>query len=198
MHKSLNDANLDLIAGLITPKSRVLDLGCGQGKLLKHLKDISQCSIQGIDVSQDEVIACISRGVPVLQLDLEEGLSYYKDQSFDYIVISQTMQQVAAPHKLIREALRVGKKALVSIHNLAYWKSRFQISCKGRMPYTESLPHEWYNTPNIHLGSIKDFQNMCQKENFRITAQSPGGSSLFINLNHNLFSEFCVFTLEHA
>ena len=132
MHNSLKDANLELIAGLITPQSRVLDLGCGQGKLLKHLKEVSQCSIQGIDVSQDEVISCISRGVPVLQLDLEEGLSYYKDQSFDYIVISQTMQQVAAPHKLIREALRVGKKALAKAprtgKKVNYWYWHGQIS----------------------------------------------------------------------
>lgn len=198
MHKALQDPNLEIIAELIQTGSRVLDLGCGQGKLLKHLKEVSQCSIQGIDVSQDEVISCISRGVPVLQLDLEEGLSYYKDQSFDYVVISQTMQQVAAPDKLIREALRVGKKALVSIHNLAYWKARFQISCKGRMPYTKHLPHEWYNTPNIHLGSIEDFRNMCKKEDFHISALSPGGSSALKNIIPNLFSEYCVFTLEHA
>ncbi|EDM26618.1 methionine biosynthesis protein [Lentisphaera araneosa HTCC2155] len=196
MHKQLLDANFSIITSLIKEKSRVLDLGCGKGKLLKHLKLEKSCEVQGIDVSQQEVIDCIANAVPVLQLDLEEGMSFFQDKSFDFVVISQTMQQVHNPDKLIREALRVGKKVIVSVHNLAYWKSRLQITLKGMMPNTKHLPYEWYNTPNIHLGSIRDFYSMCEKESFRITHVYPGGDHFLKSFNKNLFSEFSVFTLE--
>ncbi len=196
MHKQLLDANFSIITSLIDKKSRVLDLGCGKGKLLKHLKLEKKCEVQGIDVSQQEVIDCIANAVPVLQLDLEEGMSFFQDKSFDFVVISQTMQQVHNPDKLIREALRVGKKVIVSVHNLAYWKSRLQITLKGMMPNTKHLPYEWYNTPNIHLGSIRDFYSMCEKEDFRITNVCPGGDHFLKSFNKNLFSEFSVFTLE--
>ena len=197
MHKDLLEENFEIITSLITQQARVLDLGCGKGKLLKHLKKQRQCKIQGIDVNQQQVIDCIANAVPVLQLDLEEGLSFFKDKSFDFVIISQTMQQVHNPDKLLREALRVGKKVIVSVHNLAYWKSRLQITFKGMMPYTKHLPYDWYNTPNIHLGSIRDFYAMCRKEKFNITDAQPGGGEFLKKINKNFFSEFCVFTLEN-
>ncbi|WDE99205.1 methionine biosynthesis protein MetW [Lentisphaera profundi] len=198
MHKQLQDANFSLITSLVESNTRVLDLGCGQGKLLKYLMVEKQCTAQGIDMSQQEVIDCIANAVPVLQLDLEEGMSFFKDKSFDFVIISQTMQQVHNPDKLIREAMRVGKKVIVSVHNLAYWKSRLQITLKGMMPNTKHLPYDWYNTPNIHLGSIRDFYSMCNKEDFRITNVSAGGGHVLKSMNKNFFSEFCVFTLEDS
>ncbi len=196
MHEDLLNENFQVLTSLVDENSRVLDLGCGRGKLLKHLQKTKHCTVQGIDVSQEEVIACIANSIPVLQLDLEEGLSFFKDNSFDFVIISQTMQQVARPDKLLREAIRVGKKVLVSVHNLAYWKSRLQIMFNGMMPNTKHLPYEWYNTPNIHLGTILDFHSMCAKEDFKIIDAVPGGSSSLKKLFKNVFAEFCVFTLE--
>ena len=147
MYKSLLEENFDIITSLISYESRVLDLGCGEGKLLKHLEEKRRCKIQGIDVNQQQVIDCIANAVPVLQLNLEEGLSFFKDNSFDFVVISQTMQQVNNPDKLIREAIRVGEKVIVSVHNLAYWKSRLQITFKGMMPNTKPVSYTHLTLP---------------------------------------------------
>ena len=183
---------------LIPAGSRVLDLGCGDGSLLASLRDEKQCFIQGIDISQEQVIKCISKGVPVIQDNLNTGLSCFPDNSFDYAILGQTFQQVLAPEALIKEMNRVAKLSVVSVYNLGYWRSRFQIAFGGHMPMTEALPHEWYNSPNIHLGTRYDFRDMCQKNSFTVVEEHHfrGDKTFLSTLWPNLFADLCLFILK--
>jgi methionine biosynthesis protein MetW len=190
--------DVQIIYNLVKPNSRVLDLGCGDGALLKLLQEKKNCKIQGIDRDQTEVMKCISNGVPVIQMNLEKGLSYFQDKSFDYVILGLTFQQIKDPHKLLKEMCRVGHHSLVSVFNLGYIKTRLQICFGGNMPINKRLPFEWYDTPNIHLGTANDFKRMCCKENFKITSvehisQSP---RFLLNALPNLFAEICIFTLS--
>ena len=188
--------DIDFIYHYIPENSRVLDLGCGDGFLLHALKETKNCSVQGIDLSQKSVMTCVSKGVPVIQNDLNSGLSYFGDKSFDYVILGQTFQQVSQPQELIREMIRVGGESFVSLFNIAYWKMRLQITFQGRMPYSSKLPYEWYNTPNIHLGSISDFQNMCDKEEFKVKKISTLSQGFLAQSFPNTFAELGVFILE--
>ena len=181
----------------IKPGSRVLDLGCGDGTLLKLLKDKKDCKIQGIDRDQEQVMKCIAKGVPVIQMNLDKGLEYFQDKSFDYVILGLTFQQTRSPHKLLNEMSRVGRHSLVSVFNLGFIKTRFQIFFGGNMPINKRLPFEWYNTPNIHLGTERDFRKMCKKEGFDLVSteyisKSPG---FLVSIMPNLFAEICIFTI---
>ena len=180
----------------IPANSRVLDLGCADGFLLHALKENKNCSVQGIDLSQDMVMTCISKGVSVIQNDLNSGLNFCGEKSFDYVVMGQTFQQVKDPQELIREMLRVGRESFVSMYNIAYMPMRLQIAFKGRMPYSKHLPYEWYNTPNIHLGSVDDFSDMCRKEGFGIKAISSLNQGVLAKLFPNSWAELALFILE--
>ena len=151
-----------IIAKLIEKNTRVLDVGCGDGTLMEFLKDNNEIDIRGIEISKNNVQKCIGKGLTVIEGDAEKDLSQFPDGSFDFVILSQTLQAFLNPEKVISELLRVGKKAIVTIPNFGYWKVRLHLLTKGTMPITRTLPDEWYNTPNIHMCSIKDFFNFCE------------------------------------
>ncbi|MCP4177365.1 MAG: methionine biosynthesis protein MetW [bacterium] len=194
------DNRLDLltIAELIPNNSRVLDLGCGDGTLLHYLRKNKNVKGSGIELSQNQILECVKKGVPVVHGNLNDGLSEIKDKMFDYVILTQTLQSVQRPDKLLLEMTRVGKKAIISVINMGFYKSRFQLMFHGKMPVTKTLPHEWYNTPNIHLSTIKDFQNLTKKLNVKIIKRKPLHKSIkFIaEIYPNLFSTTCVFILK--
>ena len=151
-----------IIAKLIEKNTRVLDVGCGDGTLMEFLKDNNKIDIRGIEISKNNVQKCIGKGLTVIEGDAEKDLSQFPDGSFDFVILSQTLQAFLNPEKVISELLRVGKKAIVTIPNFGYWKVRLHLLTQGTMPITRTLPDEWYNTPNIHMCSIKDFFNFCE------------------------------------
>ena len=151
-----------IIAKLIEKNTRVLDVGCGDGTLMEFLNDNNEIDIRGIEISKNNVQKCIGKGLTVIEGDAEKDLSQFPDGSFDFVILSQTLQAFLNPEKVISELLRVGKKAIVTIPNFGYWKVRLHLLTKGTMPITRTLPDEWYNTPNLHMCSIKDFFNFCE------------------------------------
>lgn len=156
------------IASWIRPGSRVLDLGCGDGALLAHLQENKNVAGAGVELDDDAVIASIRRGVRVIQQDLEEGLALFDDQQFDTVVLSRTLQSMRNTEKILQEMARVARFGIVSFPNFGYWKHGLSIMA-GRMPVTGEMPYEWYNTPNIHLCTLKDFQDLAQALKLRIT-----------------------------
>ena len=157
-----------IIANLITQDSRVLDVGCGGGILMECLKKNKKIDIRGIEISKNNVQKCIEKGLTVIEGDAEKDLSQFPDGSFDLVILSQTLQAFLNPEKVISELLRVGKQAIVTIPNFGYWKVRLHLLIKGTMPITRSLPEEWYNTPNLHMCTIKDFFNFCENRKINL------------------------------
>jgi methionine biosynthesis protein MetW len=155
------------IVNMIEADSRVLDLGCGDGELLEMLYNRKNVYGLGVDINTEEVLKCIKRGVSVIQEDIEAGIYKYKDQSFDYVILSETLQAIKRPDYVMHQIMRVGKKVIVTFPNFAYYKLRFKFFLTGRMPKSEILPFEWYNTPNIHLLTIKDFKNFCRNNSIK-------------------------------
>ena len=151
-----------IIANLIEKNTRVLDVGCGDGTLMEFLKNNKEIDIRGIEISKNKVQNCIGKGLTVIEGDAEKDLIQFPDHSFDYVILSQTLQAFLNPEQVISELLRVGKKAIVTIPNFGYWKLRLHLLIKGTMPITRTLPDEWYNTPNLHMCTIKDFFNFCK------------------------------------
>lgn len=151
-------ADLRFIADLIPDGSRVLDLGCGDGALLAHLRETRGCTVRGVDISTAGVTGCVTRGIPVIQADLDGGLRDLPDDSFNVIVLSQTLQEVHNVRHLIAEAARVAQRSIVSYPNFGYAPARLRLGLRGRMPVSESLPHQWYDTPNVHFTTIRDFR----------------------------------------
>lgn len=157
-----------LIEALVPPSARVLDLGCGDGELLAGLIQEKGCEGQGIEIKEQLVGETIRRGVPVYHGDMLEGMTHYHDDSFDVVILSQTLQQTADPLAVIEGMLRVGQRAIISFPNFGHWHIRLQLLLKGRMPKTELLPYPWFNTPNVHLCTVTDFRELCAAENLRI------------------------------
>lgn len=160
--------DLQIIASWIKPGSKVIGLGCGEGDLLDYLKRNKQIRETGVEIVEERVAACIEKGISVIQGDINEEIKDYPDNAFDYVILSQTLQQVYEPLELIRAMLRIGKKAIVSFPNFGHWHIRMQVLLKGYAPITPQLPHEWYDTPNIRILSIKDFRNFADQVGFRI------------------------------
>ena len=195
-----NRPDILAINEIIPPNCRVLDLGCGNGVFLKLLEQEKNVRGLGIELSQDKIIESIATGISVVRGDLNNKLDFADDYSFDYVVVSNTLQEVERPDHLLREVVRVGKKAVVGFINFGYIKTRSQLFLKGAMPETKNLPHHWYNTPNIHLATIQDFRQLCRLLNIRIIKEIPLGSSgnLLAKALPNLFAANCVFEITSA
>ena len=159
--------DMELIAELVPKGSRVLDLGCGNGEFLAVLRDTRQCTGYGVEIDDANVLACTQRGVNVVQLNLEEGLALFDDQSFDVVLQLDTMQHLKNTEKMLRETARVGRIGIVSFPNFAHWPNRLQVAA-GRMPVTRVLPYQWYDTPNIRVGTYADFEVLARKDGLRI------------------------------
>ena len=191
-----------IISDLIEKNTRVLDVGCGDGILMEYLKYNKEIDIRGIEISKDNVQKCLSKGLTVIEGDAEKDLLQFPDSSFDFVILSQTLQAFLNPEIVIKELLRVGKKAIVTIPNFGFWKVRLHLLIKGTMPITKNLPDEWYNTPNLHMCSIKDFFDFCSKKNIKlgqsIALNNEKTSSINTgNLNlKNLSSELGIFLIK--
>jgi methionine biosynthesis protein MetW len=178
----------NIIAKLVEKNAKVLDVGCGDGELMKYINENITNDIRGLEISKSNVQKCIEKGLTVIEGDAEKDLKQFPKSSFDYVILSQTLQAFLDPENVIAELLRVGKKAIVTIPNFGYWKVRLHLLFKGTMPITKNLPNEWYNTPNLHMCTIKDFVNYCNKKNIKINSQ---------NLSYkNLFSQLGIFVIE--
>ena len=160
--------DLALVASLINPGARVLDLGCGEGELLAVLQDTKRVNGYGLDVDPQNIQTCIAKGVNVIEQDLDQGLSNFEDGSFDMVVMTETIQAVRAPDKMLKEMLRIGEECIVTFPNFGHWRCRLQLLTHGRMPVARHLPHSWFDTPNIHLCTTKDFENLCGDLGLRI------------------------------
>ena len=191
-----------VIADLIKKDTRVLDVGCADGTLMKFLKDNKNIDVRGLELSKDKVQECIAKGLTVIEGNAEKDLKQFPEKSFDYVVLSQTLQAFLNPELVISELLRVGKKAIVTIPNFGYWKIRLHLLTKGTMPITKTLPDEWYNTPNLHMRTIKDFVYFVKSRNFKIyksLALNNQNVSLINNTNlgiKNLFADLGIFLIE--
>jgi methionine biosynthesis protein MetW len=185
-----------IIAAWIRSRSRVLDLGCGDGRLLAALRRDQAASGYGIEIDPENIVRCVTNGINVVQSNLDDGLADFDDNSFDYVIMTQTLQAVRYPHLLLREMLRIGREGIVTFPNMGHWKCRAQIAF-GRMPVTQHLPNTWYNTSNIHICTIKDFEDFCDHENIEILqstaldAEHQGGTAM--RLMPNLFGEIALY-----
>ena len=157
-----------VIADLLPNNSRVLDVGCGDGSLMNLLLKEKNIEVRGLELEKNNVQACIYKGLPVIQGNAETELYQFPNQSFDYVVLSQTLQAFYNPDKVLKELLRIGKSVIVSIPNFGYWKVRTSLLFFGKMPMTKTLPYSWHNTPNLHMCSIKDLFNFCDEQNIKI------------------------------
>jgi len=166
-------ADLRLITELVPTGSRVLDLGCGDGSLLAHLRDERGCSVRGVEVEHADIAAAISQGLSVVENDLDEGLGGYRDGAFDIVILSQTLQVVRRPAFVLREMLRVGEKGIVSFPNFGYWRIRGYLASRGRMPVSRSIPYSWYDTPNIHHTTLKDFRDFVAANGGELEQEIP-------------------------
>ena len=192
-----------IISDLIEKNTRVLDVGCGDGILMEYLKHNKEIDIRGIEISKDNVQKCLSKGLTVIEGDAEKDLLQFPDSSFDFVILSQTLQAFLNPEIVIKELLRVGKKAIVTIPNFGFWKVRLHLLIKGTMPITKNLPDEWYNTPNLHMCTIKDFYNFCENRRIKLdnslALHNEKISSINkLNLNiKNLSAELGIFLIKN-
>ena len=191
-----------VIANSIQKNKSILDVGCGDGELMKFIYENISNKIRGLEISKDNVQICIQKGLTVIEGNAEMDLQQFPSNSFDYVILSQTLQAFLNPEKVINDLLRIGKTSIVTIPNFGYWKVRFNLLFKGTMPVTKTLPNEWYNTPNLHMCSIKDFINFCNKrkinlfKSLALTNNKVSSINKF-NLNFkNLTSELGIFLIE--
>ena len=153
--------DLKIISDLIKPGARVLDLGCGEGDLLAQLQEHKQVNGYGLEIDADNITVCVDKGVNVVEQDLDEGLENFADKSFDMVVMTETLQSVKAPDRMLEEMLRIGEQCIVTFPNFGYWRCRLYLATRGRMPVVKHLPHTWFDTPNIHLCTFHDFERLC-------------------------------------
>jgi methionine biosynthesis protein MetW len=193
--------DLHIIASWIENGSRVLDLGCGEGDLLYYLREHKQVDGTGIEIREERVAECIAKGVSVLQGDINEELPDYPDLSFDYVILSQTLQQVYDPEQLIREILRIAKRGIVSFPNFSHWRIRLQLLLTGYAPVTEELPYQWYDTPNIRVITLKDFRRFAHQVGFEIHKEvavggvDPGGVGQIVRVLPTYFATYGIFLI---
>lgn len=194
--------DLEIIADLIQPQTKVLDIGCGDGELLQFLTKEKNVDGRGLELSQTQVSKALLRGLSVIQGNAENDLAIYPNRSFNYAVLSQTIQATHRPKEILHEMLRIAEFAIVSLPNFAHYKNRLQLLFKGRMPVTKIIPFEWYETPNIHFCSIRDFEKLCENSGFQIekkiflTAKHLLGSCFAHQSIANLFAEYGIFLIS--
>ncbi|OGW79406.1 MAG: methionine biosynthesis protein MetW [Omnitrophica bacterium RIFCSPLOWO2_12_FULL_44_17] len=186
-----------IICDLIEPEARVLDLGCGDGDLLYHLAVERKAKVQGIELNEGAIYKCVEKGVSVFHGDIEVGLKGYPDKSFDYVLLNQSMQETKNVEFVIHEALRVGTKIIVGFPNFAYFKARFRIFFRGRVPITRSLPYHWYTTPNLHFLSIKDFQDYAHDKKLKVLKSFYLAHKKEMNFFPNMFALNAIFVLTN-
>jgi methionine biosynthesis protein MetW len=185
-----------VIADWVRPEASVLDLGCGDGELLSILVMEKSIRANGIEIDEQAIYKCVERGLSVYHEDIEEGLSGYPDESFDYAIMNGTIQQVKKPDTVFKEALRVGKELIVGFPNFSHYSTRLQILFSGKVPITPSLPYQWYDTPNLHFLSISDFRDYCKLRGLKIEASSFLSKDRRVSLLPNLFAEQGLFLLS--
>ncbi len=190
-------SDLDLIARLVPPGSRVLDLGCGGGELLALLRDTQGCSGYGVEIDDDKVRACVARGVNVVQLNLEEGLALFDDHSFDVVLQLDTLQHLRRTEHMLRETARVGRIGIVSFPNFAHWPNRLRV-LRGHMPVTRTLPYQWFDTPNIRVGTLADFEQLARKCGLRVTDRFGLQGGGVVRRWPNLMASVAVFRFEQG
>lgn len=189
-----------IISDWIAPNSRVLDLGCGDCTLLRELRNSRNTTGYGLEISIDKLAKCVEGGTPVIQANLDQGLSpWFEAQSFDYVIMTHTLQAMRHPEKLLKEMLHVGREAIITFPNMGYWKNRLQFALGGRMPVTKTLPYGWFDTPNIHLCTVRDFEVLCEEQGLRILdremVDSQQRSRPLMRLAPNLLAETAVYRL---
>lgn len=188
-----------IILDWVEPSSRVLDLGCGDGSLLKNLTASKQIHGYGLEINSENILQCIANGVNVIEQDIDEGLGDYDDQSFDLVIMSQTIQTMMYPERTLEEMLRIGRQVIVTFPNFGHWKARVQLALHGRMPVSDLLPYEWYNTPNIHFCTFRDFEHLCSdlkvKTLNREVIGGDGMASFFQKLHPNLFAATALYRI---
>jgi len=188
-------ADFTTIAQWIKPGSKVLDLGCGDGALLKYLQTTRNTRGYGVEINDANILASVKNGVNVIQMDLESGLSGFESGSFDYVILSQTLQAMMHTERIIREILRVGREGIVTFPNFGYWHHRWQI-LQGNMPVSENLPYQWFDTPNIHLCTLKDFESFCSEHDVHILERAVMRDGNIISFLPNLLGSLAVYRFE--
>ncbi len=192
----LGRSDYAIIGEIVEPDTTVLDLGCGEGELLAWLKENKRVQARGVEISTAKVQRAIARGVSVYQGDIDEALGDYPDKVFDYVILSQTLQETRAPHKVLREMLRVGKRAIVAFPNFGHWAVRLSMLFTGRAPKTKLFPYDWWNSPNIHFLSVDDFEALCAKEGLLIERQYTLSGHARVKMFPNLLAEVAVFLVR--
>ena len=197
---ALSRYDLQVISEWIEPNSRVMDLGCGNGRLLNYLQSHKNVTGYGLELNPDMIASCIDNGINVIQSNLDQGLGHFDSNAFDTVVLSLTLQAMRYPEQLLKEMMRVGRQGIVTFPNFAHWRNRWHIAFGGQMPVSEALPYKWYDTPNIHLCTLRDFHAFCDELGFEIESSIAvnryGKHGLGLKLMPNLFGEIalCRFT----
>lgn len=195
-------ADLRIIADLVKPGARVLDLGCGTGDLLAHLQASKEVNGYGLEIDPDNITVCLAKGVNVLEQNLDEGLTNFLDDSFDMVVMTETLQSVRQPHTMLKEMLRIGRECVVTFPNFGHWRCRLQLSARGRMPIAKHLPHTWYDTPNIHLCTFNDFEALCRLLGFeiieRFVVDATHANRFLMNQFPNFFGTYAFYRLGRS
>tara|TARA_Y100000992_G_scaffold163601_1_gene109775 strand:+ start:1336 stop:1932 length:597 start_codon:yes stop_codon:yes gene_type:complete len=191
-----------VISELIDKNSKVLDVGCGNGDLIKYLQEKTTANVRGLEISKSSVQNCLSKGLTVIEGNAENDLYQFPKQSFDFVILSQTLQAFLNPEEVLKQLMRVGKKVIITIPNFGHWKIRINLLLKGTMPVTKNLPYSWYNTPNLHMCTIKDFFDFCRERKIKIfkTLSLSNNNLTQITANNlklkNLTSELGIFLIE--
>jgi len=190
-------SDLNIIQGWISPESQVLDLGCGQGELLAFLKQHKQCRGYGLEINPDSIVSCVEKGINVIEHDLNAGLYHFKDNSVDTVVMTQALQAVSRPDELLEDMLRVGKEAIITFPNFGYWRTRLYLLNKGKMPMSKTLPYNWYDTPNIHMCTFRDFEALCRDKGLKILNRTVVDTNhqekLSIKIWPNMLGEIAIY-----